>query len=165
MSVALPLVVALVYLVGLGLLSELADRRPALANLARHPVVYALALGVYATSWTFYGSVGFAARYGYAFLAVSLGVVLACLAIPVLWRPVAELVRRHRFTSLADLFAFRYQSELAGALVTLLLVAGLLPYLALQLRAVADAAVFLAGDDAPPELGLVYVALLGLFAV
>ena len=54
--------------------AELVERRPTWSALARRPLVVALALGVYATTWSFYGSVGFAAKHGYAFLAIHLGV-------------------------------------------------------------------------------------------
>src|SRR5262249_59808503 len=87
-------------------------------RLVRHPLTYALSLGVYATSWTYSGSVGFAQKHGYGFLSIYLGVTLACLLVPVVWEPVLRLCREHQLTSLADLFAFRFQSQAAGMLVT-----------------------------------------------
>jgi hypothetical protein len=95
--------------------------------VVRHPLTYALSLGVYATSWTYSGSVGFARSQGYAFLTIYLGVTLACLLVPVLWEPVLRLCREHQLTSLADLFAFRFQSQGAGVLVTVFMLAGNLP--------------------------------------
>ena len=74
-------------------------------RVVRHPLTYALSLGVYATSWTYSGSVGFAQKHGYGFLTIYLGVTLACLLVPVLWEPVLRLCREHQLTSLADLFA------------------------------------------------------------
>ena len=163
-SISLPLALAAAYLVAWALVSEVVERHSRLSALATHPVVFGLALGVYATAWTLYGSVGYGVRYGYGFLAISLGVVLSCLLIPVLWEPLARLVKQQGLTSVADLFAFRYQSQSAGALVTLFMVAGLLPYIALQMRAISDAALVLAGDGAFDGLGLRYGVLLGLFA-
>lgn len=162
MSSAGLIAVTAVYLGAMAALPALIDRRRALARLALHPFTHALALGVYATSWTFYGSVGFADRYGFAFFAIGLGPTFACLAIPFLWQPLADLVERRRLQSVADLLAFRYQSQAAGPIVTLLLLAGLLPYLSLQLRAVSDSAAFLTGGQS--EVGFAYVVLLGLFA-
>jgi hypothetical protein len=40
------------------------------------PVIYALSLAVHWTSWTFYGSVGLAAKAGYSFLPIYLGPIL-----------------------------------------------------------------------------------------
>ena len=53
-------------------------------RLVRHPLVYTLSLGVYASAWAFYGTVGLAYQYGYGFLAIYLGVSGAFLLAPVL---------------------------------------------------------------------------------
>ncbi len=164
-EIAAPLILTIVYLTLLGLSSRLPERSERIARIGRSPLVFALALGVYATSWTFYGSVGFVADNGYLFLAFHLGVVLACIAMPIIWRPLADLVRRHRLASTADLFAFRFQSQRIGALVTIFMLAGLLPYLALQMQAIGDAAAHLAADDPPEWLSLVYALVLSIFAV
>jgi len=145
--------------------SEVVERSPRWGRLGRNRFSYALALGVYATTWTLFGSVGFAATEGYDFLAIYFGVTLSCIAIPFLWAPVAELVDRYRLGSIADLFAFRYQSRALGAAVSIFMVAGLLPYIALQLRAVADGAAILVGEAPSEELGSVYALLLSAFAV
>jgi PAS domain S-box-containing protein len=145
--------------------SELVERSPKWGRFGRNRYSYALALGIYATTWTLFGSVGFAASEGYDFLAIYFGVTLSCIAIPFLWGPVAELVDRYRLSSIADLFAFRYQSRTLGALVSVFMVAGLLPYIALQLRAVADGAAVLAGEEPSETLGSAYALLLSAFAV
>ena len=145
--------------------SEVVERSPRWGRLGRNRFSYALALGVYATTWTLFGSVGFAASEGYDFLAIYFGVTLSCIAIPFLWAPVAELVDRYRLGSIADLFAFRYQSRTLGAVVSIFMVAGLLPYIALQLRAVADGAAVLVGQEPSETLGSVYAILLSTFAV
>ena len=157
------LAVALLGLYILG--SELVERSPRWGRLGRNRFSYALALGVYATTWTLFGSVGFAATDGYDFLAIYFGVTLSCIAIPFLWAPVAELVDRYRLGSIADVFAFRYQSRTLGAAVSIFMVAGLLPYIALQLRAVADGAAILVGQEPSEALGSVYAILLSAFAV
>jgi PAS domain S-box-containing protein len=157
------LAIALLGLYILG--SEVVERSPRWGRLGRNRFSYALALGVYATTWTLFGSVGFAATEGYDFLAIYFGVTLSCIAIPLLWAPIAELVDRYRLGSIADVFAFRYQSRTLGAAVSIFMVAGLLPYIALQLRAVADGAAILIGQEPSEELGSVYAILLSAFAV
>jgi PAS domain S-box-containing protein len=153
-------------LLGLYILgSEVVERSPRWGRLGRNRFSFALALAVYATTWTLFGSVGFAATEGYDFLAIYFGVTLSCIAIPFLWAPVAELVDRYRLGSIADVFAFRYQSRTIGAAVSIFMVAGLLPYIALQLRAVADGAAILVGQEPSEELGSVYAILLSAFAV
>ena len=84
--------------------------------------------------------------------------------------PLLRLMREHQLTSLADLFAFRYSSQLAGVLVTLFMLAGTLPYIALQIRAVVESVAVLsdyrAGSQAVPlELGLLFCVVLILFAI
>ena len=52
--------------------------------IIRHPLTYTLSLGVYASAWAFYGTVGLAYQYGYGFLAIYLGISGAFLLAPVL---------------------------------------------------------------------------------
>ncbi|MEM6931747.1 MAG: histidine kinase, partial [Myxococcota bacterium] len=115
-----------------------------------------------ASSFTLFGGVGYANDHGYAILGFYLGVVLSCLAIPILWWPLAELVRAQRLASVADVLAFRFTDSRVGPVVTGVLLAGLLPYLSLQLRALEGAATVLHGPL--PLVGPIYAALLGLFA-
>ncbi|MBK1691409.1 sensor histidine kinase [Ectothiorhodospira mobilis] len=135
------------------------------AALVRHPLVYILSLGVYATTWTYYGSVGFAQSEGYTFLTIYLGLTLAFLLAPVLLAPVLRLVRDYQLTSLADLFAFRYRSQLTGVLVTLFMLVGVLPYIALQIKAVTESVSVLTREAPPNLLALGFCATLGLFAI
>ncbi|MFP4243855.1 MAG: histidine kinase, partial [Ectothiorhodospira sp.] len=135
------------------------------AALVRHPLVYVLSLGVYATTWTYYGSVGFAQAEGYTFLTIYLGLTLAFLLAPFLLAPVLRLVRDYQLTSLADLFAFRYRSQLTGVLVTLFMLMGVLPYIALQIKAVTDSVSVLTREAPPNLLALGFCATLGLFAI
>lgn len=100
-------------------------------RLVRHPLVYTLSLGVYASAWAFYGTVGLAYQYGYGFLAIYLGISGAFLLAPVLLYPILRVTRAYQLSSLADLFAFRFRSTWAGALTTLFMLIGVLPMLAL----------------------------------
>ena len=134
------------------------------ARLSSHPLVYALSLGAYATSWTYYGAVGLARVRGLAFLAVSLGPMLACLLVGAVWLPLLRLVRRHQLATLADLFAFRYRSQTLGVLVTATMLVGLVPYLAVQVRAVAHSAVALVPQVSPVTVGAAFCALMLGFA-
>lgn len=84
--------------------------------IIRHPLTYTLSLGVYASAWAFYGTVGLAYEYGYGFLSSYLGVSGAFLLAPVLLYPILKITRTYQLSSLADLFAFRFRSTWAGAL-------------------------------------------------
>ena len=116
------------------------------SSLTKRPYVYALALGVYCTSWTFFGSVGLAAQKGLDFIAVYLGPIAAfTLAAPLL-RRIILLTKTQNITSIADFIAARYgKNPAVAAIVTVVAVVGLLPYIALQLKAVAQSIELLFG--------------------
>lgn len=133
-------------------------------KLINHPAIYALSLGVYATSWSFYGSVGFAETQGFNFLTIYLGLTLAFLLAPVLLLPILRLTREYQLSSLADVMAFRYRSQWVGVLVTLFMLAGSLPYIALQIRAVTESIAVLSGEVALPQLAFGFCLTLILFA-
>src|SRR5512145_2198963 len=109
-------------------------RRSVIAN----PYIYSLSLAVYATAWTFYGSVGRAASTGVGFLPIYIGPTLVALLGWSLMRKIIRISKVHRITSLADFIASRYgkSAPLAG-LVTVIAVVGILPYVSLQLKAIA----------------------------
>src|SRR5271165_5714144 len=87
--------------------------------LRERPYVYALALAVYCTSWTFYGSVGSAAQRGFDFIAVYLGPIAAFLLAAPLLRRVIRLAKSQNITSAADFIAARYgKNPAVAALVT-----------------------------------------------
>ena len=106
-------------------------------SLAGNPVVYALSLAVYCTSWTFYGSVGKAVTSGPLFLTIYLG---PTLCVVLWWTVLRKLVRiksEHRITSIADFISTRYdRSQLLAALATIGALLGTMPYVALQLKSV-----------------------------
>jgi Na+/proline symporter/signal transduction histidine kinase len=163
LSAALIAGVTLAYLAMLLAAAHAGDTWPRAARLSRHPFVVALSLGVYATSWSYFGSVGMAAREGYRFLTIYLGVTLACAAAPLLWEPVARVLRERQLATLPDLFAFRYRSQALGVLATLFLLAGSLPYQALQLRGLVTAVEVLGGTQATALVGVTTCACLVLF--
>ncbi len=137
------------------------------------PYVYALALGVYCTSWTFFGSVGSASQKGFDFIAVYLGPIIAfTLAFPLL-RRIRLLTKSQNITSIADFIAARYgKNPAVAAIVTLVAVAGVLPYIALQLKAVSQAiGVLYKAEDANAlplpvgDMDLVIALVLATFAI
>ncbi len=153
------------YLLLLFLIAFAAERGWIPQKVIRHPLTYTLSLGVYATSWSFYGSVGFAQNQGYNFLTIYLGVTLAFMLAPVLLQPLMRLTREFQLSSLADLFAFRYQSQLAGVLVTLFMLTGTLPYIALQVRAVTESLQVLTQESTPGLIALGFCVTVTLFAI
>src|SRR3954452_14158243 len=126
----------------LGLLFAIAyyaDRRAeAGRSVIASPYIYSLSLGVYATAWTFYGSVGRAAADGVGFLPIYIGPTLMIALWWVVIRKMIRISKQNRITSLADFIASRYgKSALLGGIVTIIAVVGILPYISLQLKAVS----------------------------
>src|SRR5215472_273816 len=119
------------------------------------PLVYALSLAVYCTSWTFFGSVGLAAATGYDFVPVYLGPILLFLLGWRLLLRIVRLAKSQNITSVADFLAARYgKSQAVAAIVTVVAVAGTLPYVALQLKAVALSVATLLGGRPLQQLNL-----------
>ncbi len=133
--------------------------------VVRHPLTYILSLGVYASAWAFFGSVGLAYQYGYGFLAIYLGLSGAFLLAPVLLYPILHLTRTHQLSSLADLFAFRFRSSWAGAITTLGMLLGALPLLALQIQAVSDTIGILTREPIQDRVALAFCILITLFSI
>ena len=126
-----------VYMGVLFTIAQWAERTKAGRKLAAHPAVYALGLAVYCTTWTFYGSVGKASQGGMGFIPVYLGPTLAFLLGHQIFRKMARLKHAHRITSIADFISARYnKSQAVAAIVTVIMMVGIVPYVGLQLKAV-----------------------------
>ena len=163
---------AVTYLGFLFAIAFYGDRRSIYPNRQRlRPYIYGLALGVYCTSWTFYGAVGTAVREGWGYLPIYVGPALVyLLALPFLERLV-EVGRAHKVGSIADFIASRFgKSRSLAVLVTLIAVTAATPYLALQYKAVAasiEALTTAAAGPAPwyHDSALTVALLMALFAV
>jgi len=107
-------------------------------SIIANPYIYALSLAVYATSWTFYGSVGRAATTGIGFLPIYLGPTLMAALWWYVMLKIIRISKANRITSIADFIASRYgKSQTLGGLVTIIAVIGIVPYIALQLKAIS----------------------------
>lgn len=147
-------------------------------SVISNPVIYSLSLGVYCTSWTFYGSVGRAATTGIDFLLIYLGPSLTAFSWLFLLRRIVRISKEHNITSIADFLSQRYgKSPWLGALVTLIAFLGIMPYIALQLKAVSTSFYILSGShattvsfarlgsDATIPIALLLALVLALFSI
>src|SRR5512144_1021496 len=128
------------------------DRRAAHGRtLVANPWIYALSIAVYCTAWTFYGSVGRAASAGFEYLSIYVGPTLMFALGWVVLRKMIRISKVNRIVSIADFISSRYgKSHLLGGLVTIIAVVGIMPYISLQLKAVASSYVALLDY---PEVG------------
>ena len=151
--------VALAYIGLLFLIASYGDRTRGLGRTGRTgALIYPLSLAIYCTSWTFFGSVGFASRTGFDFLTIYVGPALMIgLFSPLLIR-IVRLAKAHNITSIADFIAARYgKGQTVAATVALIAIVGTIPYIALQLKAVSSSletilAHVAAGNDASRPL-------------
>jgi Na+/proline symporter/signal transduction histidine kinase len=101
--------------------------------------VYSLSLAVYCTAWTYYGSVGRATTNGVEFLAIYLGPTIAAVLFWPVLRKIIRICKTQRINSIADLISTRYGKNFSIAVViTILCVLGIIPYIALQLKAISN---------------------------
>jgi Na+/proline symporter/signal transduction histidine kinase len=160
--------VAFLYLAALFALAAYADgRRPFWLAGPLRPWIYALGLGVYCTSWAFFGAVGFAAQTGWSFVAMSIGPALALILFGPTIRRIVRLAKSDNITSVADFIGARYgKSELVAGLVAIAAIAGVTPYVALQLKAISTSLEMLAGPGASFSIdpGFAAAATLAVFA-
>lgn len=117
-------------------------------SYASNPYVYALSLAVYCTAWTYYGSVGYAATNGLEFLTIYIG---PSLIAPLWWLVMRKMIRVskvQRISSIADFISSRYGKSVSlGGIVTVFCLLGILPYISIQIKAIASSFDILATGD------------------
>jgi len=155
------------YLLFLFAVAFWADQRAVAGrSVIDRPWVYALSIGVYCTAWTFFGSVGLAAKEGLWFLPIYLGPTLVMLAAPLVLAPLMQVAKALRSTSLSDLLSARFGHH-AGVsrTVSLLLVVVTIPYVALQIKAITLAFTVISGGSGGERARTFWVVVvLALFA-
>ena len=116
------------------------------------PFIYALSLGVYCTSWTYFGSVGIASRSGLDFLPIYIGPILVFALGWRLLQTIADIAKRQNIASIADFLSARYgKSEALGALVAVVAAIGVVPYISIQLKAVSSSLQAMITDPVFPD--------------
>ncbi|MBL8580048.1 MAG: hybrid sensor histidine kinase/response regulator [Mesorhizobium sp.] len=170
------ILVAVAYVTLLFVIASLGDRWSARRGPARtRPYIYAFSLAIYCTSWTFFGSVGLATERGLEFLTIYIGPVLVFVFGFPLLRRIIALAKAEKITSIADFLGARFGKSFAVAsIATLIAVVGAVPYIALQLKAIAGSVSLmvehyngepLSFDPFVSDISLVIAFLLALFAV
>jgi Na+/proline symporter/CheY-like chemotaxis protein/two-component sensor histidine kinase len=136
-------------------------------------LIYPLSLAIYCTSWTFFGSVGFATRTSVDFLAIYVGPILMIGLCTPLLRRVIQLAKSQNITSIADFIAARYgKSQAVAATVALIAIIGSVPYIALQLKAMSSSLETILSEDQAfssipiiGDIALVVTLAMAVFAV
>ena len=139
---------------------------PRAANPRMRHRAYTLALGVYCSSWTFYGAVGSAVRDGWNYLPIYLAPILLLLAAPQFLRRLAQAVAAEQATTVSDFIATRFGHDpVVARLVTVIALLGSVPYVALQFRSIGSALAIVSGTAVAGPAMLVAAPVLALFAI
>ncbi|NHN25786.1 GHKL domain-containing protein [Flavobacterium jejuense] len=130
--------ILLVYLTFLFFIAHWAEKKENL-KWANNPYIYSFSLAVYCTAWTYYGSIGVAANSGLNYLTIYIGPIIIIPAWIIILQKIIRISRLNNVSSIADFISLRYgNSRFLGALVTLICLAAILPYIALQLKAISE---------------------------
>lgn len=149
MSSYLIIISSVLYLLLLFAVGYYAELRSAQKkSLINNPYIYALSLAVYCTAWTFYGSVGRATITGAEYLYNYIGPTVMAPLFWVVLRKIIRISKTQRITSIADFISTRYGKNISlGIIVTLLCVIGIIPYIAIQLKAISSSIDIVAGTN------------------
>ena len=131
-------ILVVVYLAFLFFIAYSAERRKGQFWL-NNPYVYSLSLAVYCSAWTYYGSIGVAADSGLEYLAIYIGPVIIIPSWIYINKKIVRISRVNKISSIADFISLRYgNSRFLGAVVALLCMVAVIPYIGLQIKAISE---------------------------
>ncbi len=132
------LIILILYLAMLFWVAQWAEKKEN-SKWTSNAYVYSLSLAVYCTTWTYYGSIGVAANSGLNYIPIYLGPVIIFPAWMVLLKKIIRISRVNKISSIADFISLRYgNSRALGALITILVLMAILPYIGLQIKAISE---------------------------
>ncbi|KUR76910.1 PAS-domain containing protein [Novosphingobium sp. FSW06-99] len=159
------LLIALLFTVAWLVEARTVGRAGAMPPRLRH-MVYTLGLGVYCSSWTFYGAVGSVVREGWNYLPIYLAPCLLLLAAPGFLGRLGDAVAAEKAATISDFIAARFGHDIGMArLVTLTALSAIVPYVALQLRSIGIAIALLSDRAVAAPVMVAAALVLGLFAI
>lgn len=166
---AVLLIVAFGYIGVLFWLANWGDKTTPLAKrISHHPFVYSFALGIYCTSWTYYGSVGTAATSSWSFLPILLGPALLFFFGQGFLRKLILVSKKQNITTIADFISARYgKRQTTAIMVTIIALLATIPYIALQLKALSSSFLLLQSSNqiSGDILALSATLMMALFAI
>lgn len=166
---AILLLVAAAYIGVLFWLANWGDKTtPCALKISHHPFVYAFSLGIYCTSWTYYGSVGTAATSSWHYFPILLGPILLFLFGQGFLRKLILVSKKQNITTIADFISARYgKRQTTAVMVTMIALLATIPYIALQLKALSSSFLLLQQDEqvSGTALALAGTLIMALFAI
>lgn len=140
---------SLLYLLLLFSIAYIGEKRAnSQRSIVNNPYVYALSLTVFCTAWTYYGSVGKAANDGIEFLTTYIGPTISAPLWWIIIRKMIRICKTQHISTLADFISSRYGKNISlGIIVTVFSILGIVPYLAIQLKAISVSFFILSSND------------------
>ena len=112
------------------------------------PYIYSLTLAIFCTSWAFYGTVQQSINSGWLLAPTYFG---AIILMTLGWRLMARIIqvaKQENTHTIADFIATRYgHSRKIAVLVSVFSLIGIVPYIALQLKAVSESFQLITGSS------------------
>ncbi len=131
-------VISIAYVLLLFAIAYTSDKIPAAYLRKFKPLIIGLCLPIYFTAWTFYGTSAQTLDKGWYMPPTFMGAALLIGTLIIFIRRLIKLGKMQRSTSIAGFLSSQYgNSRSIGPLVTLIAVIGILPYLSIQLQAMA----------------------------
>jgi Na+/proline symporter/signal transduction histidine kinase/CheY-like chemotaxis protein len=135
-------------------------------KLTSHPAIYALALAIYCTAWTFFGSVGEATRNTWSYLPILLGPILLYLFGYRFLLKLTQVSKKQHITTIADFISSRYgKRQTVALMVTIIALLATIPYIALQLKAIGSAFVLVSGQQDTNSVIVGATLFIALFSI
>lgn len=164
--------VSLGYLSLLFVIAHWGDRRVATHGAPlRRPVVWPLALTVHCTTWSLYGTTSQTISTGWIFPPTYIGAILLFVFGGWMVRKLILVSQQNNITSIADFISSRYgKSQRLAVLATLVAALCAVPYIALQLKGVAESLNLMVahGDGTAPtgiaDSGLIVALAMAAFS-
>lgn len=130
--------VVILYLALLFLVAHRAEKKKS-KIWVNNPYIYSLSLAVYCTAWTYYGSIGVAVNSGLDYLPIYVGPIIIIPAWIYINKKILRISRVNKVSSIADFISLRYgNSRSFGAIITLVCIFGIIPYIGLQIKAISE---------------------------
>ncbi|WP_025822205.1 hybrid sensor histidine kinase/response regulator [Shewanella marina] len=162
-------VIAIVYVFLLFVLAWAAERWGRFISSRLQVAIYGLSLAVYCSSWSFLGTVGQSSNNLWSFTPIFIAPILLFVFGFSLLKKLVRTAKAHNITSVADFIAARYgKSQFLAVLVTFISLFGIMPYIALQLKAMMlSFGLFIPSGDNIDELsmGLIITVILAIFSI
>ena len=150
-----------------------ANSSSAIAKKVRQSATtYSLSLAVFCTSWTYYGSIGQASNQGIQHLSLYIGSSLAFVFLIPIFKKMVKVKKHFHTTSIADFISTRYNhSQSLAALVSILCIVGITPYISIQLKSIISSAqLFISSSDSSSnfllsQFDIFTVLLMAIFTI